>query len=777
MTTPIFSQTVNVVYEFPTMNPNPGREFHYDDASETILFQTAHSTLYPLSAAGLDTALGFSFNGRITEITSFNNWIWIAGNFFGASQIRSELSFDEGNIYLFTGEEWFAPFPKMGVLDNQFVVNDTLFIHGNFDNLNGNVHQGFAFYDFQTTHFQPYFVENTFSIQKLGTNGKNWFIIDFENNQNELKQRIGNRFQTIDLPVEIASVIDLHVIGDSVFVAGEMYGEAGEKYFGGMVYNQTFTPILTSGPIFGMQWFQNRLWMMGDFSDFPKTRLAYLEDGNIIFPREQPDNDVFKFEKGGDGLWLLGSFNAIGEIRTYNRAFLDSNLQWNADTLQNTIGHSPIVWSESYHAGTSDGFYISSWHSQSILTYQNGDYTTTDHSSLGFVNKVMTNTNDEMYIFATTPQSYFPYLFKKEGEEWISQFSYDGSSLSGWNISEVKVREDGKIFMGSRGDDDYFGFFENGQFTSLSGLATTRNEYDTYVRIDDFIFMGEETFVVGFFDKVGQINVNAPIAALRNGEFEAISAPPGLGSAEVSSDYNYNRLFRLNNTLLLWMYPRFIRMNEFSGSTESKIDIYNTSTRKWIETPPFSGTVEEAFIQDGWLVVIGGFWMNDGQSYNAIAWDGQQMLPFSFGNGIGYPQSAVRNGKGEILIQSYDNENRIFFGQVVKVLIATLDLPPASGTLFAQKSIPESVEVESRIFPNPFNPTTNLQFSLNQSQDITVEIFSLTGQRIATIANQRNFSAGTHQLGIDASAWSSGTYIYKISGDFGVNTGKMVVVK
>lgn len=79
-------------------------------------------------------------------------------------------------------------------------------------------------------------------------------------------------------------------------------------------------------------------------------------------------------------------------------------------------------------------------------------------------------------------------------------------------------------------------------------------------------------------------------------------------------------------------------------------------------------------------------------------------------------------------------------------------------------------------YPNPFNPSTTINFSVQQAGNVTMSVYNLLGQQVATLVDQK-MQAGSHSVTFDASALSSGTYIYRItSGDF-VQTKKMMLIK
>ncbi len=78
-------------------------------------------------------------------------------------------------------------------------------------------------------------------------------------------------------------------------------------------------------------------------------------------------------------------------------------------------------------------------------------------------------------------------------------------------------------------------------------------------------------------------------------------------------------------------------------------------------------------------------------------------------------------------------------------------------------------------YPNPFNPSTNIQFTLPVDAKITLNIYNTLGQKVAT-ALDNNFTAGVQSFNFDASELSSGMYIYQITAA-GIDGSKFVTSK
>jgi hypothetical protein len=81
---------------------------------------------------------------------------------------------------------------------------------------------------------------------------------------------------------------------------------------------------------------------------------------------------------------------------------------------------------------------------------------------------------------------------------------------------------------------------------------------------------------------------------------------------------------------------------------------------------------------------------------------------------------------------------------------------------------------EVTVYPNPFSGRTTFTFTLQSQADVSVRIFSLTGQQVDAI-EAGTLQAGEHYLNMDASSLKPGMYIYKLQVGETVNTGKLIV--
>jgi len=79
-------------------------------------------------------------------------------------------------------------------------------------------------------------------------------------------------------------------------------------------------------------------------------------------------------------------------------------------------------------------------------------------------------------------------------------------------------------------------------------------------------------------------------------------------------------------------------------------------------------------------------------------------------------------------------------------------------------------------FPNPFNPTTKISYTIKEKTNVQLVVYNMLGQRVETLVNMRQ-SPGKYVAEFDAKGLSSGVYLYKITAGSFQETKKMVLIK
>jgi aminopeptidase N len=102
-------------------------------------------------------------------------------------------------------------------------------------------------------------------------------------------------------------------------------------------------------------------------------------------------------------------------------------------------------------------------------------------------------------------------------------------------------------------------------------------------------------------------------------------------------------------------------------------------------------------------------------------------------------------------------------GWVMKGVLASSDIPPAVFSL-------------SQNFPNPFNPSTNIEYRIPNAELVTLKVYDVLGREVATLVNERK-QPGMYSAEWDGSRAASGIYFYRLRAGTFSATKKMMLVK
>jgi Secretion system C-terminal sorting domain len=137
---------------------------------------------------------------------------------------------------------------------------------------------------------------------------------------------------------------------------------------------------------------------------------------------------------------------------------------------------------------------------------------------------------------------------------------------------------------------------------------------------------------------------------------------------------------------------------------------------------------------------------------------------------------------------------RCSFPQGFDSVVVHYDSPPPTcqdyGTIFMADNMritPFNVngvsEIEfpemftlSQNYPNPFNPSTNIRLAISSRQFVSIKVYDVLGNEIATLVNQQK-PAGIYEVEFDATGLPSGVYFYQLKAGPFLETKKMVLMK
>lgn len=140
---------------------------------------------------------------------------------------------------------------------------------------------------------------------------------------------------------------------------------------------------------------------------------------------------------------------------------------------------------------------------------------------------------------------------------------------------------------------------------------------------------------------------------------------------------------------------------------------------------------------------------------------------------------------GESINLNPDLAGSSYFGHTN---LDTLDFSPFSpGTdIFGNPFFSQTVSIEQakeisdfklyQNYPNPFNPSTIISYNLPESGQISLKVYDTLGRMVSNLVDERQ-TAGFKQILFDGINLSTGLYFYVIDSDFGLKTGKMILLK
>jgi hypothetical protein len=94
---------------------------------------------------------------------------------------------------------------------------------------------------------------------------------------------------------------------------------------------------------------------------------------------------------------------------------------------------------------------------------------------------------------------------------------------------------------------------------------------------------------------------------------------------------------------------------------------------------------------------------------------------------------------------------------------------PAAQPVIPHKnnySIVDEVPLEISLrqnYPNPFNPSTTISFELGQPSIVTLTVYNILGQEVASLFNDEMLDEGEQSVDFNANAMTSGVYFYRLA--------------
>jgi len=160
-----------------------------------------------------------------------------------------------------------------------------------------------------------------------------------------------------------------------------------------------------------------------------------------------------------------------------------------------------------------------------------------------------------------------------------------------------------------------------------------------------------------------------------------------------------------------------------------------------------------------------------------VTWSPNARLSQSFNPHLGWPQQnkmgdyfhMVSDSAGAHLAwaATFGGEQNVYYGHISYPLTGVEEQSP--------EAIPTSFSL-SQNYPNPFNPSTTIEFALPHSSFVSLNVFTVLGEKVATLVADR-LNAGTHAVHWNATGLPSGVYFYRLEAAVFTQTKRLILLR
>ena len=272
---------------------------------------------------------------------------------------------------------------------------------------------------------------------------------------------------------------------------------------------------------------------------------------------------------------------------------------------------------------------------------------------------------------------------------------------------------------------------------------------------------------------LGTIGANAnTVLTINRGDLVSVSGTVMLGSIGTKIDsITTIQVISPGNTLPL---PQLLVTNEIGTSFQGALtaEKWNATLVKYqnivIDSLNADGTSNfgESFVNDGTLPHTRLIW-SDGNTHYHNGWN------TSFINNPNYTFVAKGDSFHEVVgVLGYTHAYYKLAPRKDDDITGYISVVNVSEE---SNSIPSEFVVEQN-YPNPFNPSTIISYSIPKEGLVTIKVYNILGQEVATLVNELK-SAGTYKINFNASRLSSGVYFYSVKADNFSMVKKMLLMK
>ncbi|MDZ7625291.1 MAG: T9SS type A sorting domain-containing protein [Ignavibacteriaceae bacterium] len=393
------------------------------------------------------------------------------------------------------------------------------------------------------------------------------------------------------------------------------------------------------------------------------------------------------------------------------------------------------------------------------------------------------------------------YLFDEAGSTTTQNFAVPGSGsafadvLGGLTMGPTGQFDDGLIGSGGSSSTDYV---NTGWIPDLGTSNWTISLYLNNLPAGttlNYLFGG--TVAIGwrcfYSGAAGQYGVLMRLTGIGGSDITVPGVGPGPSVLTFVYDSSVPTVYAYINGVLTVTQPQAGALN-MTGSDNFKVGAYGTSVGMpagsiMDEFRFYNRALDAAEVAATWNItivpveltsftasVVGSdvklLWETASELNNSgfsieRKYSNTEFMEVGFVPGFGttsepksysFSDQNLRNGVYSYRLKQIDFDGTFTYSDEVEVEV----IAPASFSL-------------DQNYPNPFNPSTRISFSLAVDSKVSLKIFDVLGQEVASLVNQ-DLTQGIHTYDFNASGINSGVYFYKIEAT-GVNGNEFVDVK
>jgi len=410
-----------------------------------------------------------------------------------------------------------------------------------------------------------------------------------------------------------------------------------------------------------------------------------------------------------------------------------ANAQWAVVSSTNTGSSGKI------YAAQNNLFLYGTWNKFHFYRSTDGGNTWADSaSSFPYDVYALFNYNGEIFAVTTTLASgiYRFYVSGDGGTSWTEKSNIP--SITG-NGAILGMTSDGNNLFAVSNRKSYYTSQDNG----LSWKETLMNTNAT-----------------------GSLTAFAAVGNLHVGVFLATGA---LVSPDAGQTWTVkNPSVALTNVVSS-------KGNIYGISNGAGVYKFDTGTQSWISVS--TGLPGAASFQFAKQLLVYG----DALFYYAVGFlDSKPAIYSSVDGGNTWTQISndglsTVSGSGSNSVLAATSSNLFFYDFKSSTSVASVYKLANPVSEVEESTVPHEFQLAQN-FPNPFNPTTTIRYSVSGNSMVTLAVYNVLGRKVQTLVNEVQQS-GRYEVSFDATKLSSGVYFYTLKAGNLVQTKRMLLLK